>query len=46
MMIKNYCTLKGLNGHFFDTGKGHSFYDKYDKGYSFHENQNKGYCCI
>jgi len=30
----------GPNGHYFDTGKGHSFYNNYDKGYSFHENQN------
>lgn len=33
--------------HYYDTGKGHSFYSKNNTadapGYSYHENQNQGY---
>lgn len=33
--------------HYYDTGKGHSFYSKNNTaeapGYKFHENQNQGY---
>lgn len=45
-------TNYGSNGekaasHYYDTGKGHSFYSKNNTseapGYSFHENQNQGH---
>lgn len=33
----------GPRGNYYDTGKGHSFYENKTDGYKFHENQNQGF---
>lgn len=43
----NYGSGDKPASHYYDTGKGHSFYSKNNTGdtpgYTFHENQNQGY---